>query len=1355
MSSFGGAYKMREISKERNARNVATVRNVASVVLAVVLVVSLLPLNALAAGASSSDASEQTNWRDNIDQMLESCEYREGEAVTVVADGGEAELSSINEDGQAASEDVLSGSESLFEASESAAALTFGESEVETAVAAADAAADEAAAATADNEADAASDDDSAVRIVAVKRDDMSTRELLEALAEDPRVICAEPNYVSYVDASDGSAATDDAHASQAESAIVEVLTGIAGLSGTTRSDAVANKAASESDTASAASSAGVDASAALATGEASTAVDESAEAFKPGDSTVASLEQIGDITSYQWANSGASCTTVMTGTRLAGFSANVPDWNTSSTNAAGVVAIVDTGIDYTHPDLEGVMYDMTSHMDKVGGGKYGYNSTSDYSRDKTKPMDGYGHGTHVAGIIAAQWNGQGTSGAANGVKLLACKTGTNVTGACGYTEAIECYEYLSRAIDDGVDVRAVNNSWGADMSYGAFTLAINALGEKGAVSVFASGNSSQDIDVNVFTSTSISSSPYAVIVNSTGQSSRVSTFSNYGVKATDLFSPGSMIMSTYCTSKSMYIPSMVQDIGANAVYDTFDGNGGIEAYLGYGTEAIKDENKLTASPDSSYHYDESGALVVTGAQLKNAEYTYALTFKIPVTRGNLSKVSMLGFSTTSEGAPYSGVVPSIEVVGSDGEAYMLRDTDFSVRSNNDLGWYNASCQLDKFFLWAKEPRDTSLVWHPDDADTASDAATASDDDTGYIVVSLELAVLSEEEIPADTDKLYIDCVGLGNSKVPYTIMSGTSMAAPLATASAAICSATVDQGKAPSERALQTAQLLKSCTSSSNGQYAGKCTSGGTLDLSKLANRSEANPVISSAQVREGEKGGQNYIDIEGICFGDRQGTVTVGGYAAEVVSWSAESIRVKAPDQLTSGERTVEVRTAEGSSCCETFVLSFSQNAPSGDVALFEETISLETSGFAGNSIGVRMIGLDGSIYVIPQSWDFPETVPYQQNISEMYRYDIESDTWTRVGNLPSYRDAKGKEHDGYYGTVSLALWEGKILMLARTGGDDDMVVQVLLSFDPSTGEWTQLDDLAANIPVGASLVNVDGTMMAIGGSDLAPGDQGTTQDTSKTSNNVAVLDMSTGELTAVGSLSVPRSNYKFTSGPMMQVAADGDTIYVGEGVKLVAGSTEGDSLPVERLTRQADGTYKSELLDSGLPATSMRYDYSYGLAAGSNGAVVTGLKVAEGDEDTFVVGDSGSSFSPFGKRPSYTALLDVTALAYHGKLYVIGEDEFNGASLVMRATAFETAEHPAGELAPSPEPGPDPSPEPTPSPTPTSDTTGGSGSATSSTLPRTGDSAPIALLVALGIAGAAAVATALLVRRRGRRS
>ncbi len=1300
-----------------------------AVAVSAVMAVSLCPIaNAYAETAQSQE--QESHWYDNIDQMLEGGDYVEGEVIAVVS-------------GATDSSDLLAESEDLFEASASSANLVLDDGDSEA-----------MAAALSDTESGSDAAEEASVQIVVVKKEGLSTKELLQRLAKDSRVVSAEPNYViqkTDFKSVEGTESGQDADASNGGN-------GDNGTEGSTEGNDNAASGNASSGTESSASdgsaenggSAGTEGNAiALASDDGSDQGSDGTYQFKPSEPTKVSSDSMPDITGYQWSNNGGD-STVLTGNKKSGADAAIPGWNEGETNAAGVVCTVDTGIDYNHPDLKDSMFDLSAYVDKIGGGKYGINTSGLGNEDD--PLDVDGHGTHVAGIIAAQWNGHGTSGAANGVKLMAVKTGSD--NGMSLEAALKGYAYISKALDAGIDIRVINNSWGADGTTVALNLAMTEVGKKGAISVCASGNDAKDIDSYTLTPSGTSTSPYTVIVDSSSANGEASIYSNYGKEKTDLYAPGAMIMSTICQSekhdKSAYMP-WLGSVANNVVYDTFDSKGSVEVYTGYGSDAVKEENKVVYDGDHGVHFDAEGSLKITGKQLKTADqgateggfkHQYAVTLKMPVSKSALENVSCFSFSTTTTGDTALTALAYYEAVDADGKVGMVRDQTSKARAFSNIGWESASIKLADSLGWSNCEE---LVWH-------SDGDQAANGDNGYLLVTLMF--MAQTDDLSDDQEVYLDCVGLGKTTAPYSLMSGTSMASPLAAASAAICSTQVDPNKPASERALELVSLLRSCTTEKT-QLEGKCTSNGALDMSKLADSSERQPVITSSTLEEGEDA--NYVVIDGSNFGGSEGLVTVGGYSADVVSWSSSSVKVKVPSEVTSGKREVVLTTASGKSCRNTLVLRFTKNLPEGDVPLFEESISLDGLGFADGVESTQLIGLDGYVYAFPQMKALNKDFEQSLSFRSFYRYCVETGTWENMGSLPTVVVGASETYKGdevnAYGTVSLALWEGKLLMLARTDTGDLLAHQVLFSYDPDTNEWTQLEQAGKNIPLGSSIVNVEGTIMVIGGSSAAVSAEEPDAETSLKSDNIASVDMQTGELKVLGSLCSPRNNFSSTKGQLMQVAASGSTIYVTNGVflnKSVAGT---DVLPSERLVKQADGTYKAEDLTNVLPETEFYHDYSAGLAAGTDGAVFSALKVTEGDEDTYLVGNTDSASTPFGKKASDVALSYATSLAYHGKLYTVGLDEFHGGSAVMRATAFDTPEHPAGEVpGSSPEPSPSPSPEPSPNPDPEpASYTDGSGS-TKTTSAKTGDGS-CALAAAASAAALAALATAAFAARRRR--
>ena len=151
------------------------------------------------------------------------------------------------------------------------------------------------------------------------------------------------------------------------------------------------------------------------------------------------------------------------------------------------VIAIIDTGVDYTHPELCDNMWE--NPFQGVLEGEHGY----DYVNLDPDPMDDHGHGTHCSGIMAATADNQsGISGVNKSAKIMALKF-LDAGGEGDISDAISAYDYIYQAMHLGVDVAAVNNSWGGGGYSQILLRIINKVGAMGAVSVFAAGNEATD----------------------------------------------------------------------------------------------------------------------------------------------------------------------------------------------------------------------------------------------------------------------------------------------------------------------------------------------------------------------------------------------------------------------------------------------------------------------------------------------------------------------------------------------------------------------------------------------------------------------------------------------------------------------------------------------------------------------------------------------------------------------------------------------------------------------------------------------------------------------------------------------
>lgn len=172
------------------------------------------------------------------------------------------------------------------------------------------------------------------------------------------------------------------------------------------------------------------------------------------------------------------------------------PAWDITQ-GAGSVVAVVDTGLDYSHPDIAGNVWTNDNEIagngiDDDGNGYVDDVMGWDFANNDNDPMDGYGHGTHVSGTIAAIGNnGLGIIGVAPQSKIMALK-GLSDAGS-GTIEALSLA--IIYAAENGADV--INNSWGCSASCPDNPIAEDAVRiahSLGSVVVFAAGNSARDV---------------------------------------------------------------------------------------------------------------------------------------------------------------------------------------------------------------------------------------------------------------------------------------------------------------------------------------------------------------------------------------------------------------------------------------------------------------------------------------------------------------------------------------------------------------------------------------------------------------------------------------------------------------------------------------------------------------------------------------------------------------------------------------------------------------------------------------------------------------------------------------------
>ncbi|MFP3349837.1 S8 family serine peptidase [Pseudoalteromonas sp. SIMBA_153] len=223
--------------------------------------------------------------------------------------------------------------------------------------------------------------------------------------------------------------------------------------------------------------------------------------------------------------------------------------WSISTGSRDVVVGVIDTGVDYSHPDLaanvwvnsgeiagDGIDNDGNGYVDDV----HGINAITDAG----DPMDDEGHGTHVSGTIGASGNnGVGIVGVNHDVSIAGCKF-LAADGTGSTSGAIKCIDYMVGLKNSGVNLRVLNNSWGGGGYSQALADAITASEEADILFVAAAGNDAVDNDVNPHYPSNYENGNVLSIA-STDSRDNMSGFSQWGLTSVDMGAPGSAILST------------------------------------------------------------------------------------------------------------------------------------------------------------------------------------------------------------------------------------------------------------------------------------------------------------------------------------------------------------------------------------------------------------------------------------------------------------------------------------------------------------------------------------------------------------------------------------------------------------------------------------------------------------------------------------------------------------------------------------------------------------------------------------------------------------------------------------------
>lgn len=256
-------------------------------------------------------------------------------------------------------------------------------------------------------------------------------------------------------------------------------------------------------------------------------------------------------LVDQQWALSNAGQTG---GLRDADIDAQAA-WNVTTGRRSVVVVVIDTGIDYRHPDLKANVWtnpgevpgdgrdnDHNGYVDDV----HGYDAVD----DDGDPADENGHGTHVAGTIGATGHNRiGVAGVSWRVRIAACRF-LDAGGSGTLDGAIACLDYVKALRSSGVNVVATNNSWSGVNDSTLLRRAIRT--QHRVLFVAAAGNDGADLDTRPAYPASLAA-PNIISVAATDHTDRQARWSNYGRTSVSIGAPGSRIVSLRAAGTDMY----------------------------------------------------------------------------------------------------------------------------------------------------------------------------------------------------------------------------------------------------------------------------------------------------------------------------------------------------------------------------------------------------------------------------------------------------------------------------------------------------------------------------------------------------------------------------------------------------------------------------------------------------------------------------------------------------------------------------------------------------------------------------------------------------------------------------------
>ena len=1055
--------------------------------------------------------------------------------------------------------------------------------------------------------------------------------------------------------------------------------------------------------------------------------IDDAVQGSEVSADALVATEDIscGDLTPLQWGNWVGS-DIVKAANTAANPSINVPSFGSSERGAnmdkQVVVALLDTGVNYLHPDLINVMYHFTpEQQEALGCWEYGYTAIGMglHGNVEDKASSAHGHGTHTAGIIGAEWNGVGTSGVASNVKIVGI-TLADANGNECLADALSGFDFVDRfneQVSEEERIRVTSNSWSEFATSRSVDAAVRKLGEKwGIVSLFSAGNDGKDNDHFIKHVSTNVDNPYVIIVANTDASDKLDSTSSFGHATVELAAPGTAILSTMPKSKGQYLPDATRS--NDPLYVGFDGDDVVSAKV---FPLVRDdEHELWegqvvegTSPDGVgvltdevHAYGANSLRIDLDPNNKGiAQYgryrdEYDLQFEVDLAGTDIAENIEgteglhLGIALAC-GQGYRGVA-AVAVATNLGSETMDASSQIALSGFADY---------------------SAVLWDFLDINALVGQAVRVADDK--LVIKLRIG------LPEGCTTVYVDSIGLGTETAPYGFATGTSMSTPAVSGAAAVYASKGYEGK-------ELASLIQSKVRIPDAGLLPVRT-GGVFDFTvegspDVPDEGALAPVIDDVTV-DGA-----VVTIVGTNFGSAPGKAELFRYvigeedqalAASVVSWSDGTVVVEVEGPI---EGILKVVLTNAGGKCDTRNRFVSKRANIYEQDLPFDSSTGEAYAYADGDgeweTSGPLVGLGCKLYYLPALAGADGDENY---FRRMRCFDLKTQEWSDLPELPEWLLG-----------VSAVMYDGKIVVegtnvrVLDSGlpssifPEDTPQEERVYVYDPSASAWSSAS--TEGMQLNQTIANDNGRLVLVGN-----GIPDAQQPWILNPYPLMAYDLATGAGKAICDLPATYHN---------------PVVATKDGTILIYTSGAGEP----SLTRVKDG--KAELLDSALPefmilseeetnllpfSVAGNYPCAAVLAPCDEGFILVGPPAKGGPSDTFILRDGSDTFEPYGLRASDDRILSPAACTYRGRLFVIGSAWFEQGQRLFRATKMGVPEYPGDVPC-------DVGPEPGPTPVP------GDRSATSGTsskrLPKTGD---VELpMLALFCAGISAIVIGVKIRR-----